>query len=522
MIPKIIFQTAPKDIERWKDVWPKCRESWKIIFPEPEWKHILWNDDDNERFIETEYPDYYDMYMSYDRIIKRVDIVRYFFLHKYGGIYADMDYMVLSNFYNLLPTNKVSVCESPFKKWEKVQNSLMASNPGNPFWMKLIQKARNRINEGDVLKSTGPILLGDTLDENVGLVNILPVDIFNPRSGTPGFNSPDVKTKHYGTCSWNYPVKSGMTDDKKINEIILLYNDVLERDPDPEGLSFYYYSGRTIEGIKKDLLSSGEYKRLNRSKEIKILYNEWLKRDPDEDGMNFYLNSGKSIMNIRNDLASSGERINVMKIKIISAYTENDPYKSTSDITFPTIEKYCESNGFSCERFDITDSKIHPYFMKIPLIMEGLKEFDYVVWMDTDSFILNQKYDLKKLLSSGKNLYISEDHNGINCGVMIWRKCGFSQRILQRIMDLYEEFKNHPWGDQAALAHIIDENELLIREKMEIVDQNILNSYDYHKLYNVDRKIGQFSYDSFIIHFPGIPSKEKVIRKYVEFLFDNE
>jgi len=260
MIPKIIFQTAPENKELWKPSWFECVESWKKFFLEKEYTYFLWDDYQNQEFIKNEYPMYYDMYMSYETNIKRVDMIRYFFLHKYGGIYADMDYMAMKNFYGLLHVSKVSICESPFKEWEEVQNSLMTSYRGNIFWIKVIEKAKERIYEKDVLKSTGPILLTDVYMENKKMVNILPVNQFNPKSGTEEFNSENVMARHYGTCSWNYPEIKSFNMDKRVKEISSIYEELLERSPDDKGLKFYYYSGKTGTGIRNDIKRSKEFR----------------------------------------------------------------------------------------------------------------------------------------------------------------------------------------------------------------------------------------------------------------------
>ena len=52
------------------------------------------------------------MYNNYPKTIQRVDTVRYFILYKYGGIYADMDYVVKKNFFNELEKEKINIIES--------------------------------------------------------------------------------------------------------------------------------------------------------------------------------------------------------------------------------------------------------------------------------------------------------------------------------------------------------------------------------------------------------------------------
>jgi len=198
-IPKIIHQTAPADKSRWNDVWIECQTTWLQHFPSPEYEYIMWTDEDLENLIKNDFPWYYDIYIGYDVNIKRIDIARYFILYKYGGIYADMDYMCVKNFYNELPPNKVSISESPHVNHEYIQNALMASNKNNPFWMKVIEEAKNR-KELSVFDATGPNLVTHMYFENKDDVYILDKNLFNPLPKTPEFDADCVYAKHFGTC----------------------------------------------------------------------------------------------------------------------------------------------------------------------------------------------------------------------------------------------------------------------------------------------------------------------------------
>ena len=100
-IPKIIHQSAPADKSKWPEIWAKCQKKWKELFPAPKYEYKMWTDEDLDALMKNDFPEYYDMYKGYDQNIKRFDIARYFILHKYGGIYADMDYICFKNFYDL-------------------------------------------------------------------------------------------------------------------------------------------------------------------------------------------------------------------------------------------------------------------------------------------------------------------------------------------------------------------------------------------------------------------------------------
>jgi len=200
-IPKIIHQTAPADKSKWPEIWRKCQKKWKELFPAPKHEYKMWTDEDLDALMKNDFPEYYDMYKGYDQNIKRFDIARYFILYKYGGIYADMDYMCFKNFYDLMPSDKVSISESPYKHNEHLQNALMVSPKEDPFWIKVIEKATTRAGPGvRVLEATGPVLVYDTYEENKDDVNVLPIDLYNPDKQAP--ENEKYIARHYGTAVW--------------------------------------------------------------------------------------------------------------------------------------------------------------------------------------------------------------------------------------------------------------------------------------------------------------------------------
>jgi mannosyltransferase OCH1-like enzyme len=199
-IPKIIHHICPKDFTRWNIKWFSCYESWLRIFPEPEYKHMHWFDDELHKVIQDEeFIWFLDVFTSYSENIKRIDMVRPFILWKYGGIYADMDYMVFKNFYNELDQNKVSLCESPFKGNEDVTNALMASPKGNNFWLLVIDECYKH-KDTYVLLSTGPQLITKIYHLYPELVSILPENKYNPFDNV--LTNDDMMGRHHNTVAW--------------------------------------------------------------------------------------------------------------------------------------------------------------------------------------------------------------------------------------------------------------------------------------------------------------------------------
>lgn len=192
MIPKIIHQTAPNDENEWSPIWKECQSSWKEHFSD--FEYILWSDEDLRNLIENDYPHLLGYYDSFQYKIVQNDFARFCILHKYGGIYADMDIYCYKNFYEILNEKEIYIIES-WQEWnEKVQNSLMISVPHKNFWIRCCEESikflesrketkeqlDNAIEERKnyILECCGPRLLTKLIDDSIGL---LPKELFNPK-----------------------------------------------------------------------------------------------------------------------------------------------------------------------------------------------------------------------------------------------------------------------------------------------------------------------------------------------------
>lgn len=203
-IPKIIHHICPRDFKRWNLKWFVGYESWIRLFPQPEYTHMHWYDDELDKFIESDFPWFLEVFNSYDKNIKRIDMVRPFFLYKYGGIYADMDYVVFKNFYDLMPPNKVSIPESPYKHNEFIQNALLISPKEHNFWLLIIDECYNHRND-HVFDATGPQLYTKTYYKYKDLINVLPIDLYNPDiNDKDAFEAKNIYTKHLLSSVWTH------------------------------------------------------------------------------------------------------------------------------------------------------------------------------------------------------------------------------------------------------------------------------------------------------------------------------
>jgi len=208
MIPKMIHQTAPSDRSRWPVSWSECMETVMRAFPSPEYRYVMWTDEDLDHLARTRFPWFYPIFRDFPSPIYRADAGRYMILYEYGGIYLDMDMEVLRNFYATLESDRVSLVESPFPNIEKVQNSLMASPPRHPFWLEVLREISSTITvmRDSVLDCTGPRMLDRLLDRNRSSIAFLPMNLFNPPPVGSVYNNTKwrggVYTRHLCTAVW--------------------------------------------------------------------------------------------------------------------------------------------------------------------------------------------------------------------------------------------------------------------------------------------------------------------------------
>lgn len=113
--------------------------SWSTHHPQA--LHVLWTDEDNAALVKDHYPQWVDTYTNLVLAIQRCDMVRLLYLHRFGGVYADLDYEAHQNIFQHLPANaQCCIVESPVMLNEVMQNSLMVSTvQEHPFWKKSVE-----------------------------------------------------------------------------------------------------------------------------------------------------------------------------------------------------------------------------------------------------------------------------------------------------------------------------------------------------------------------------------------------
>uniref|UniRef100_A0A7S1UDI9 Alpha 1,4-glycosyltransferase domain-containing protein n=1 Tax=Phaeomonas parva TaxID=124430 RepID=A0A7S1UDI9_9STRA len=102
--------------------------------PKGPWQVVVWNGTTLSRLVKVHYPELAAEYHSYPRWIQRVDLGRFLVLHKYGGIYADVDVAPRKSFKGILDDcPELVIARSDFMGGQYLATDLIAAPPGHPF-----------------------------------------------------------------------------------------------------------------------------------------------------------------------------------------------------------------------------------------------------------------------------------------------------------------------------------------------------------------------------------------------------
>jgi len=130
----------------------------------PDWTFKTWREADCEALLAAHYPEYLKLYQSYDKPVKRVDMIKYFILHHEGGLMINQGFMPLKNLEPLLWDADLVFAEQYDLEFYSVNNAFMAAAPRHGFF-ELVFGSLEKRKDLHILKAAGPALLTDSLNE---------------------------------------------------------------------------------------------------------------------------------------------------------------------------------------------------------------------------------------------------------------------------------------------------------------------------------------------------------------------
>lgn len=109
------------------------------------------------------------------------------------------------------------------------------------------------------------------------------------------------------------------------------------------------------------------------------------------------------------------------------------------------------------------DEDYHPAWSKILYLIKNLRDFDWLVWTDADTYIVNPEIKLESFIKDGKDFIIQcdteENYTAINAGVIFVKNSQFCHNLLKiwwetRTMEMCKNPNNDEW-EQLGLKYLI-------------------------------------------------------------------
>jgi mannosyltransferase OCH1-like enzyme len=150
IIPRQIFQIALGEAYRARLPLDFLRQN--ILNKNSDYSYTLLTETDAVDFLETHYPLYLNTYNTLERVHYKSDLLRYLYLHKYGGVYVDIDLLPVIPFDSLLQKMECSLyvpLGAHHNGKLEVANGFIGSIPNHPLWMKLVDEMVRNPNPGD-------------------------------------------------------------------------------------------------------------------------------------------------------------------------------------------------------------------------------------------------------------------------------------------------------------------------------------------------------------------------------------
>lgn len=117
---------------------------------------------------------------------------------------------------------------------------------------------------------------------------------------------------------------------------------------------------------------------------------------------------------------------------------------------------YCQAHGYDYIDDDTVYDNTRPIpWSKILLVQKYLSRYDYIVWIDADAMIMDNKQKLedKIALMENKDIMCLEHYQDINTGVLFIKNTEYSKNFLTRLY-AKGEFINSPNWEQDAFIHM--------------------------------------------------------------------
>jgi hypothetical protein len=165
MIPRIIHQIWWQGAGAIPQRYLHFRQGW--MRHHPGWQFEYWDEQRCRALMRERYADFCEMFDGYRLDIQRIDSIRYFILHAFGGVYLDLDMECRKPIDGLIENKSLLLSQTLI-----YNNAVIGSAVAHPFWTVLFEMLRSyrepaglweRSRPEYVAESCGPGLLNQAV-----------------------------------------------------------------------------------------------------------------------------------------------------------------------------------------------------------------------------------------------------------------------------------------------------------------------------------------------------------------------
>ena len=163
-----------------------------------------------------------------------------------------------------------------------------------------------------------------------------------------------------------------------------------------------------------------------------------------------------------------------MKIAVTTLYTPE--IADFSEEAVKNFRMYCDLHGYDLFVYDKSlKQDLRGNWCKPKVLLNHIKDYDYVVWLDSDIAILDINRKLEDIIEPHKDkLFIATDDMGawhINNGFMIFKNTKYIQDMLGILWKMQSEFTTRRRGDQKFFIDFLEQVKLP-KEKYHLYPQS--------------------------------------------------
>ena len=174
-------------------------------------------------------------------------------------------------------------------------------------------------------------------------------------------------------------------------------------------------------------------------------------------------------------------RIAICSLRIGERYREITKYAPVNK------QQYCDKHGYTyIEDDSVYDPSRHPAWSKLHLLIKHLENWDYLVWMDADLFIMNPDWAIGhfiKYLGNNADVMVGSDWKMSNTGIMFCRNTPWTMDFLKAILNNkdYPIVGNY---EQDSFQDLFARNVMDSKDHVKVITRpEEINSYwfNYHR-----------------------------------------